>query len=230
MIDGNDVFLAVPAGSGTMTSALGPFLWSYRGKFPSASLSVLSGVRDGIPYVRNGLSRRFLEQSDKRWLWFWDSDVAPAKNCLALLELEADVIGGTYPRAWAEVNGPLKVYDMVGGQKGEMASLAAWELEPREVTWVPFGCVLIARHVLEDPRMGSAGTGWFEEEFSPVGRKLNTDDVLFCAKARKLGYKVVMHTGVRNGHAKTMDLAALREPLRKPSMVTAPVEKAAQHG
>jgi hypothetical protein len=85
------------------------------------------------------------------------------------------------------------------------------------------GMMIIARRVFEDPRMkypreymtftGRATTlrdcdpdGWFLNRHKPNGAYEATEDIDFCYRAKKLGYRLMVDYGVKSGHIKQVDV------------------------
>ena len=85
------------------------------------------------------------------------------------------------------------------------------------------GMMIISRRVLEDPRMkfprewiamtGKKRTlrdcdpdGWFKNRHKPNGAYETTEDIDFCYRAKKLGYRLFVDYGVKSGHIKQTDV------------------------
>lgn len=173
-----------------------------------------------VEYQRNRICKAFLESKCDA-LWFIDSDTMPSENSLELLRVPADVAAGLYlvhnynkrgdvPMLWT-------FYNFSGEKEGTFDPIPLPPEESEqpliECDGLATGCMIIARHVLEDKHMHFEdpqpdGTPvLFKTGRSPAGKCNFTDDLLFCQRARAAGYKLVAHTGIRWGHIKTLNLS-----------------------
>lgn len=192
-----------------MTAGLAHFLTELAKKFSDMDFYVNTGVK-GIPNARNRAAQTFL-RSDHDRLFFLDSDVLPQDNAMELLEVEGDIVSGTYKQRQLDLtrqsnDASLKINYIGRDLKRKLFDFELRRVE--EASFVPFGCVLIRREVIEDSRMWimEEPPAMFDEVWTDDGRCTVTDDVSFCRRARSLGYNIRMHTGIRFGHVKMVDL------------------------
>jgi GT2 family glycosyltransferase len=188
-----------------MNAGLAHFLFMLGQEHLDWDLYVNSGVR-GIPNARNRAARSFLGSSHDR-LFFLDSDVLPQPNALELLEVDGDIVSGTYKQSMQGFDDPKPVVQYIG--RDLERKLFDFDLRRvEEAAFVPFGCTIFSRKVLEDERLWvtSEPIAMFDSVWTTDGREISSEDVSFCRRARGLGYDIRMHTGIRFGHVKTVDL------------------------
>ncbi len=124
---------------------------------------------------------------------FWlnmDSDNPPIRNPLDLVAYEMDIIGLPTPVWHSEKKGDRPVYWNAYDAVGD----AYKEHEPREglqkVDAVGTGCLLMSRHVFEDPEMRKAP---FQRQYHEDGRVYKGNDISFCERARSRGFGIFCH-------------------------------------
>lgn len=155
----------------------------------------------GLPVeqARCVLAEKALEIGAK-YLWFVDDDTIPPPNTLQrliyVLDNHPDIkaVGGVYVTK-APVPQPV-VFRGMG-----LGSYWHWKAgDVFEVTGIGAGCLLIRTDIFNEiPKP------WFEwENFlsydSAVPSSLISEDISFCNKVRKAGYKVFAHGGVLCDH------------------------------
>jgi hypothetical protein len=145
------------------------------------------------------------------YVLFMDSDNPPSQNPLALVELDLDIVGcptptlkhttlregytGKSPFDWNVYTYMKKdgLYKARGGQGLE------------EVDAIGTGCTLIHRRVLEHSAMRDHP---FARSIGKPG-KIYSEDISFCHRARKAGFKIWAHFDYPCGHIKQVDLFSL---------------------
>jgi len=72
------------------------------------------------------------------------------------------------------------------------------------------GCLLIKRHVFEKVKVP-----WFEYQWNgdPDG-KMITEDLVFCEKAKKLGFKIYCDGTIKCGHVGSMIIWPTEKEMR----------------
>lgn len=196
-----------------MQSALSAFLVNLAQR-AGFGIGIFNGLK-GIAYARNFVAGEFLK-SDYDRLWFLDSDVIPSENALDLLDVEGDIVAGTYPQLLTTMRGThIRLSMIAGGEDGKTVDLPDDGVV--DVGYVGFGNVLISGEVLRDSRMRLELDGRadeppavFSESRFPNGKMHATDDAEFCHRARSFGYSVKCHAGIRFGHVKAVDLNLIR--------------------
>lgn len=156
--------------------------------------------------------KRLLAGDEDYWLSI-DSDVAPMKNPLDLVELDKDIVAcptpiwhytrkkGERPIYWG-------AYDYVEDED------AYREHEPKDglqrVDAITGSCFLVARRVFEHPDMQ---TGAFTRELYPDGTVHKGNDISFCERARASGFEIWAHYDYICSHFKRVDLAMVSEAI-----------------
>lgn len=177
------------------------------------------GVRSGpnISGARNGVVRRFLDESNAEWLWWLDADMTFAPNTLARLLEHADaerapIVGGLcfsidktqlFPTLYdfAEIDG-----------KSEVVRYSEWPPNAMfQIAATGTACLLVHRSVftrMEEFTLAGGVTPpgfstvypWFQErEFA--GKAVG-EDITFCWRAGLLEIPVFVNTAVHIGHVK----------------------------
>ena len=198
-------FIGIPAGDGHVTGGLAFFLSNLPDGY---KVGVYNQIR-GLAYARNVIAEFFLD-SDCDRLWFLDADVIPPSDVMRLTDVDADIVGGTYHQMMASPNRAQKSLRLIAGDENGKP-LALPDDGVVDAGFVAFGCTLIRREVLEDPRMILDDTcrprAFFQEIREANGRVTVTDDAEYCHRARSNGYTVKCHAGIRCGHDKWVDLS-----------------------
>jgi hypothetical protein len=163
-----------------------------------------------VHWARNALVRDFLKTADATGkpcthLLFMDADMDPPMNgLLKLMECDADIAAGLFTSRGVEAEPVLRrlVDDRlekipVSELPQDMEGLDAADLIEVDATGMAF--TLIKRRVFEtllDP--------WFEFDTMPGNEPYEYgEDVTFCLRARKAGFKVVVRPDCVVGHIGT---------------------------
>ena len=145
----------------------------------------------------------FLEGGYDFWLSI-DSDNPPTSNPLDLVLLDKDVIGLPTPVWHCTGNGERPVYLNVYKSAKDGAYN---EYHPQkglqEVDAVGTGCFLAARRVFEHPDMQK---GCFTRMLYPDGRVEFGNDMSFCKRAKKAGFKIWAHFDYMCDHFNELSL------------------------
>jgi hypothetical protein len=177
-------------------------------KLPGADVNWMRLM--GLPFgeARTQAAATLLQQ-DKQWLFFLDSDVlVPAETVMRFINYRVPIISALYPQRYPTFNGVDLVYKPCIFNEGRDAQGNAVTADVGEfqfgqileVAYAPSGCMLIHRSVYE--RLLQNGIRDFYEwtmkpMSNPHGR---SEDFDFCAKARSVGYKILVDTGVQATH------------------------------
>lgn len=229
------IHIAVPTEHNVMGDGVVPFVSSLdRSSMDPANPYRFSWekvhMQRPVEYARNKLVTTFLRQTDAERLWFIDTDMVVPENALKLLESDADIVAPitfAFDHARGDWTAGLKLclfkYDE---EKQTFHSIVPADGAVRYVDIEAAGtaAMLIKRHVLEDRRM------WldphytdlkeqpavldldkdvlpiFRNRYAPNGEILRGEDLDFCLRAHRLGYRIVGDLGVRFGHLKIVDL------------------------
>jgi len=185
---------------------------------------ILRGGFNGVPLARNRLTQYFLASPCDR-LWFFDQDVNPSDRTLELLDVDGDIVAGTYPRVFDW--GLTTEFNWIcGGKDGKQMYLP--EDGVVDAGYVAMGCTVIRRHVFNDKmKLGDIKASgvtlpvFWDEVRDVDGRLKQTEDVHFCKRAVENGFSVKCHAGVRLGHMKYTDLKIFKQKsqLLEPAVV-----------
>lgn len=203
------VFLALPAGSGEITAPCVASLFEGQAVLAAAGYGVDLCIEAGNCHVddaRNSLVRQFM-QTDCAQVVFIDADVGfRAEDLLRLVDHDADVVAGVYPKKQDDEDFPVYVH---GDLWADPAGLV-------QVEGAPTGFMKIRRAVIEQLSegavkfIGSAGDPVpyaiiFERTIAD-GRRWS-GDYAFCRKWAALGGKIHVdpemtfsHTGPKTWH------------------------------
>lgn len=159
-------------------------------------------------HARNAYVKQFLD-SGCDVLWFIDSDIVPAEKTLELVTKHYDkwsVAGAPYPVWMSQVGyeGPqitYTVYKTLGDGKGlAPASIPDYGLD--FVEGIATGCIFIKREVIEKLQ-----EPYFEFKYDPITRAISEgEDLGFCMKVNKLGYKFFIDYSMLCHHFKKVSL------------------------
>jgi len=220
------VLIAVPCLDYKHTSAIGQ-LFAMSQKMNSMQSKYIFTVFtvDGVvgyDLVRNDICKFFLEGPFDR-LWMIDNDILPYKDVFGILDVDADIVAPLMPTM---------KFDFVGDNFKFTAAYAAGDYEDIddlttgkcpdvqdggevEVSMVGTGCIAIRRKVIEDKKMHYPSDDLEDGDSPPIfkfhkksnGSYLSGEDEDFCVRAKRLGYKIVLHTGIEVGHVRFFDIS-----------------------
>ena len=219
------ILLAIPAVGTTVATAVAQFTalavrQNSEKKCPwKFSIAYLLDVRP-TEFARNRLITLAYDSPDVDAIWFIDSDMIPTQNSFELLKLwnRADIIAGICPifsnNALNRPSFHYNFYRYIPGQKGgrDFMPIPVMSGEPVKVDGAGTACMIIKKKVYKDPKMWLKKKRvngvvplfrWLRNE---VGETTGTDDLDFCRRARKQGYRLFAHQGVQWGHTKPVDL------------------------
>ncbi len=162
-----------------------------------------------LDHARNRVARLFIE-AERRYdyLLMLDEDNPPVRNPLELVEHDLDIVifptpmwiateharrMGKIPLAWNIVDDDASGAWRSHFPRGE---------DIEEVDAGGTGCILIHRRVLEDERMRPP----FTREYDEWGIAQKGSDLLFCRRAKALGYRVYAAMRYPCSHWKSRDL------------------------
>jgi hypothetical protein len=148
-------------------------------------------------------------QDGFQWLFFLDADVIlPPDTVVRFINYRLPIVSALYPQRYPTFDGLKAVYKscMFNEGKDEQGNSTLVEVggfqygQVLEVGFAPAGAMLIHRNVFT--QMVAAGIKDFFEwtmkpTTNPHGR---SEDFDFCMKARRLGYKIIVDTGVQAAH------------------------------
>lgn len=160
-----------------------------------------------IVKARNNIVKKVLSE-DYTHLFFMDSDMSFPDNTLSrLLDHNLDIVGGLYCLKMPPYNTTI----FKGNDVPMSEEKASWAengnghwgtVNPKagagilEVSAIGTGCLLIRRNVLEKMEWPYF---WYEE--SPDEKEgMMTEDVVFCIKAKKAGFRIHCDTSILCGH------------------------------
>ena len=164
-------------------------------------------------YIHNFFIKKEIDGKKFDYLLSMDDDNAPLKNPLDLIELGKDIIGCVTP-TWAYAKkfagqNPIKLnaYDKYFDKKRKKWGYREHKKMKglQEVDAIGMGCYLVARRVLE---------GIKEPVQSYVyndGSSFKGEDIVFCERAKKQGFKIYAHYDYRCTHFKEIDLREMGE-------------------
>ena len=215
-VDKHDLFVAVPCLPGGMSWQLA-LLLVHLGKRDDTYIWAKDGF-ENVPAARNFITSTFL-QSDYKRLWFFDCDVIPSPNALEILDMEGDIVSGTYPTMRYYAHQAEARWIFVN-KKGRHPLLEA-DGGVKDVGSVGMGCTIIKRRVFckkmelgQTKIMTDEGQKdfpvYWQNIYKPDGRIENTEDGDFCKRAGEAGFSIRCNPDVRFGHLKMTDLRLLR--------------------
>lgn len=158
--------------------------------------------------AQHHIIKKILDEDWDYWLSL-DDDTIPYKNPMDLVFLDKDIIGCPYP-----------IFTKTNTEGLNHLHWAAYRYDPatdaheewgikeglQKVDAVGGGAFVIARRVLQDPRMQ---TGAFTRETREDGTVKRGNDLSFCHRARNAGWEIWCHYDYPCAHVKEMDLAEI---------------------
>lgn len=163
-------------------------------------ISIIYPDKKPISYNRNWICKRFLE-TDYDYLLMMDGDCPISVNPDKLLDMadyDKDVIGAI---CFGFINKMIVPFIMKLRDDYRYDVFdTAMNNGVVEVDAIGSGVMMIARRVLENMPHP------FRNEYDPEGIKTKGLDFNFCARAKKLGYRVWANTDIQASHWTTIDL------------------------
>jgi hypothetical protein len=194
-MDSKTILIAIPTATGNISAKLVQDLFYLDKPFP-VGLAFVS--RTMIDVARNKLAIQAIEHKFD-YLFFVDDDMTISKDTLAkLIEADKDIIGGVYisrhdqmPCVFeAKKEGNVTLYRTLNKIDGI-----------QEVDAMGTGCMLIKREVLiEMAKKHDTSMFEFAKEFVNGVLNQKGEDVIFCERAKELGFEVWAHAEVKPGH------------------------------
>jgi GT2 family glycosyltransferase len=170
-----------------------------------------------VSIYRNRVALAFMDDEKCEWLWFIDSDIHLHEDTLDRLMEVADaethpIVGALYFMGNDEGVVPciMKRKKHPDGTVKIAPVFTADDYPPDavlEVDGLGMGCTLIHRSVLDEMKsVYGMPEPFFAQEYD--GTILCGEDVSFCLRASKLGYKSFIATGIEVGHEKSIVLTS----------------------
>lgn len=154
---------------------------------------------------RHHIFRDFLAGGED-YLLMIDSDNPPMNNPLDLVELDRDVMGYPTP-VWhytGKIKGERPIYENVYKYVPDEDAYKEWpdKVGLQKPDAVGTGCIMIARRVLEHPKMQGAN----QRTLNKDGTVDKGGDIMFCETARKCGFGIWAHYNYRCQHFVELEL------------------------
>lgn len=201
----NKILIGVPSGSSIPISFMGCYKDAVFLENGDENLFYNHRGSNTVTARNNCVHEMLLK--DYTHLFFLDSDMVFPKGTLQrLLNHDVDIVGGFYVRKrnnfWPNA---FKL-----GERPSGKYLTEWINEYKEVEAIGTGCLLIKRHVFEKVKVP-----WFEYQWNgdPDG-KMITEDLVFCEKAKKLGFKIYCDGTIKCGHVGSMIIWPTEKEMR----------------
>jgi len=160
-------------------------------------ISISYPAKKPIDNNRNTIVKNFLE-TDYDYLLMMDGDCVPTDKILELADYDKDIIGAVCFGYLKQMIVPFAMkkrkdhrYDVMDIDQNSGVV---------ECDAIGSGVMMIARRVLEDIQFP------FRNEFDPEGIKTKGLDFNFCKRAKDIGYKVWVDSGMLASHWTIMDL------------------------
>lgn len=179
----------------------------------------IRGNQGSIDEMRNAIVYRALEQECTHLLMI-DTDMRlPSNMCKELLMMNVDIAVPLFFRRYPPFD-PLALHGTINKYKNVTSE------ELIENTWIDIdasgtGVMLINTDVFKNMK-----PPWFQFKKNPNKKKggIVGEDIYFCYKARKLGYRIVLNPSIEVGHLSTLEvnkrLWELNKFIRKSKEVT----------
>ena len=161
---------------------------------------------------RNDIVKKFL-LTDFDYLLMLDDDIIPPADFLTLVDYDKDVIGGLCFACKNKEGHDIILPLALEKRKSEREDVE-WKYRPLklngnegliEVDAIGTGAMIIARRVLEHPKMKPAFIDYYDKE----GLRIEGLDLSFCRRAKENGFKVYTHTNFPCSHWTYMDLMTI---------------------
>lgn len=163
-----------------------------------------SGPR--IATTRNQMVRAFLDDTTAEWLWMVDTDMTFDPDILErLLDCNEEVVGGLcFARAKGGIYPTMYRYDEETEFIERVYDYPEDELVSVSATGA--ACLLVHRSVLEKVGIDNKEPyRWFADTATPDGREIG-EDITFCLRCLDIGIPVHVHTGIKCGHIKEVNI------------------------
>ena len=154
-----------------------------------------------------------------QWLFFLDADIlAPKDTIPRLMSHRLPIISGVYHQRFPTWTGIEAAYlpvmfNEAADAEGKVSKQPITDFKPGsivEAAYVPAGCLLIHRSVLE--RFIASGIKrifeWTLHQAAEPPGSGRSEDFEFCARARSLGYKCMVDTSIVCTHETTAQVTA----------------------
>ena len=151
-----------------------------------------------ITHNRNMIVQKFLAIKDCDYLMMIDSDIIPTPDILKLVDFEKDIITPLMLVFQKDSLIPLYLKRNLDGIYDAGNYLEEKGLQEVDATGT--GCIIIKREVLEKLEYP------FRNEYDRDGIKKLGNDLSFCQRAKKLGFKVWVHLDYIADHITTCSL------------------------
>ncbi|MDG6996894.1 MAG: hypothetical protein JRN52_13315 [Nitrososphaerota archaeon] len=190
-----DLLIAVVAPSQSFTTVEWALAFSSMRAYLPVKTSVVMVSKYALDVARNKCVEIFLESNAKH-LFFLDSDTIPPSNAIQrMLQHDKPIVSGNYcGRRYPfqeDVFTEIRPNLLLNGE----ALRNATNTQSIEVEKIGCGCLSIRREVCE--RM--------EAPYFKFQDDLGNEDSYFCAKAKELGYKIVLDLSVQCRHFGIVD-------------------------
>lgn len=158
-------------------------------------------------HARNAYVKQFLD-TDCDMIWFLDSDIVPSERLLDLITVHGDkwdMAGAPYA-VWmtqaGDYPGPQLTYTVYREVNGALCPSSIPESGIDFVEGIATGCIFIKRNVIEKMQKP-----YFEFKYNPETREIvEGEDLGFCIKANKLGFKFFVDFSMLCHHYKKVDM------------------------
>lgn len=190
------VYIALPVAK---TENINVRLMQFITQIRNYKITVGVDIGHQIVHNRNALVNRFLK-TDCEWIFFIDTDTIPPNNVLDMTKHKLDICSGYYYQWMNKKLIPLIFKRFKNGyiaHKGTPTKIK----NVVEVDGVGAGCLLINRKVFKDIKKP-----YFLVVYNDEGLYSETEDLYFCKKAIKAGYKIHVDKMMAASHIKTVDL------------------------
>lgn len=148
---------------------------------------------------RNNMLVDFLEEKVDYILWIDVDMIYPVDIVQTLVEAKKDIIGCVYHKRSKPYDPVVYVASNTPG-KYKSIDVSTLPNKPVEVDGIGYGGMMVARHVYES--MGQEKWTHYGKNFHVpinVGDQ-SSHDLVFCEEAKKAGFSIWVHGGVRAGH------------------------------
>lgn len=173
-----------------------------------------------IEHNRNNIVKRFLE-TDFDYLMMLDCDIIPPTDIFNLVDFDKDIIGGLCFACKSRQGREILIPLILKRKKEDKRDDVEWKYSVIEVEGneglmecdaVGTGCIIIARRVLEHPKMKPAFVNYYDKD----GLRIEGLDLSFCRRTQELGFKIYCHLDYPCSHWCDMDLMKIyREEVKK---------------